>query len=454
VLHGIWSLLGGNPTFTAVTSNTANSLRAVARCSGGSVCTNGDIVIAVGLSGTVLRSLDRGVTWSVISSLPVGLAGNVNVTFNAVVNVPGTDTMYLGGIVPVGSAPLLRSTDGGQSWTAVSSPSFAGYRVAALAAFNTTDLWIAGDTTAAINAAIVSKLVGTTRTDQTVPGDAQVRGLAAKSATEIAGVGQGSFVMRTLNGGTTAWTDQAAGFVITINKVHIPRSAAFSSALWATGGSGVVLRSINGGVAWAQQGAAVTFQGLNSIHMLDTGGGTAGAAGFAVGNNGTIIVTQTGGTTWSVHSDSAITANGLYDIDCRSLTACLAVGAAQTVLVGSGALPMSFMVNVSGGAETYRGVSTYLVGGTTPRAIIVGSNGVVRTLNNTTWANQTPVAGVNFTDVTAKSDASGIAVASATRAASSSRSTTACRGRRRLRPRESTCSSPVSSTRRAPRIGT
>ena len=54
----------------------------------------------------------------------------------------------------------------------------------------------------------------------------------------------------------------------------------------------------------------------------------------------------------------------LLDVDCRSTGACIAVGAAQTVLVGALPLPLNWTVNATGGPETYRSVTNYLAAAT------------------------------------------------------------------------------------------
>ena len=177
------------------------------------------------------------------------------------------------------------------------------------------------------------------------------------------------------------------------------------------GGGGQVLRTTNGGLNWVDQPTA-TGSALYGASLLDVGGTAATAQGYVVGSSGYIGYTTNGGTTWATHADSAIVTNTLNDVDCRSNTACIAIGANATVLVSTGALPGNWTVSTVGAStESYNGVATYLVGGTTPRAIVVGSAGSVRLLNNTTWSNGTGVPGAIFTDVAAKSDFSGMAIA-------------------------------------------
>src|SRR5207248_3265452 len=98
-------------------SGTSQQLRAVARCNGGTVCVNGNVLVAAGSAGTVVRSVDHGATWSSVTNLPSNMSGNPNVLFNAVANLPGTDTMYLGSTQVVGAYSLIVSSDGGATWT-------------------------------------------------------------------------------------------------------------------------------------------------------------------------------------------------------------------------------------------------------------------------------------------------------------------------------------------------
>ena len=410
IVYGTYSAAGGS--FASTPSGVTDALLAVTRCNGGANCSTGTVVIAAGANGTVLRSTDHGSTWTKIVNLPAGYVGLAGVTFRAVVNVPATETLYLGGTTPAGTAPLLRSVDGGLSWTAVTG--FGGFNVQSLAAPNATDLWLSGDTTVS-SAGLISRLVGATRTDQTLPASPNnvftVSGLFARSSTELVALSFGGVVLKTLTGGP-AWTESSSGTRAQLTRVAIPRGGVFNNTVWAAGGGGLIQRTLNGGVDWTAQGVGVIGAALSGISMVDVNGTAAGAQGYVVGTNGYIAYTVNGGTTWAVHADSAIVTNALYDVDCRSSTACIAVGANTTVLVSNGALPGAWTVaTVAATAESYRGVATYLVGGSTPRAIIVGTGGSVRILNNTLWSNPAPVVGANFYDVAAKSDASGIAIA-------------------------------------------
>ncbi len=407
IVHGI-NGFGG--TFSPTPSGVTDTLLTVANCSGGTVCANGDVLIAAGANGTVLRSADHGITWAKITNLPSGYVGVAGVTFNAVVNAAGTDTLFLGGVVPVGKSPLLRSNDGGQSWTANSG--LAGFNVHALAAPNVTDLWVGGDVTGS-SAGTIARMQGTTRTDQVIPQSPNIiqtiSSIVARSSTELAAGSPGGGLLKTITAGPT-WTEVSTNTRAVLLQVHIPRGGLFNQTAWAVGGSGLILRTVNGGAAWSQQ--ALVGNTLYGAHLLDVGGTAATAQGYVVGTAGYIGYTLNGGTAWTTHADSAAVTNTLNDVDCRSNTACIAVGTNATVMVSTGALPGSWTVQtVAATTESYNGVATYLVGGTTPRAIVVGSAGSVRLLNNTTWSNGAGVPGAVFTDVAVKSDFSGVAIA-------------------------------------------
>ena len=86
----------------------------------------------------------------------------------------------------------------------------------------------------------------------------------------------------------------------TLNLIQIPALAnkvlrgiyfANSTKGWAVGDGGLIIKTINGGTAWAQQ-TSNTINQLNKVMFTDANNG------IAVGNSGTILKT-TDGSTWS-----------------------------------------------------------------------------------------------------------------------------------------------------------
>lgn len=69
--------------------------------------------------------------------------------------------------------------------------------------------------------------------------------------------------------------------------------------IWAVVSAGGIFFSGDGGLTWTQQGASVTANDLNAIHMANA------KVGYAAGEADTILKTVDGGTTWA-----AVTATG------------------------------------------------------------------------------------------------------------------------------------------------
>ncbi len=408
ILRGSRSLLGAITSFSPVTSGVSVPLRSVTRCFGGpTYCTGAGITVAVGDDGTIVRSLNAGSTWTAVTA-PTGYTTTA-ADFRAVVAMPNSDTLFATLLPPsAGRSGLIKSTDGGAVWVEVVTPSFTDLSGYALAAFNATDLWIGGIVGAS---PAVVRLVGVTRTAQTLAARANTPvALVARSATEIAYAAPGGDVSKTVASPT--WTAQATNGDYTLRDLSFP--AGYGSTAWACGEGGYIAQTANSGTTWARQGAGITGAYLNGIAVMETGGGSLAALGFAVGTNGTIVKTTTGGGTWALDADTGIVAGELYDVTCRGTTVptsvCFAVGVNQTVVQWNGT---NWVVQTTGaGSQTYLGADTYLAGGTTPRAIVVGSTGALRLLNNTTWANAATLpVNRDFQAVRAKKDTNGIAIA-------------------------------------------
>lgn len=398
IVRGSTSLFNAVPTFDVVTSPTASGLNAVARCSssiGG--CSGAGVLIAVGDNGVALRSTDNGATWSTVT-LPTGYT----TTLNAVVALPNTNTLYIGGITPSGHGALLTSNNGGVTFTEVSG--FADLtEVTALGAVG-TELWGAGRTPTTL----LFRYALNTRTDMTLPAGFSQPALAlvARSSTEVATAGFAGevlfssappvFVRRNLGASSN-----------TILKLSMPPT--FLNSVWASGMGGTVLFSSNAGTTWTQQGGGpLTSNSIDAIEAVDVNGTLANTLVFAAGAVGAIWKSTNGGTTWAPDPDTGIVTSALLDISCRSSTSCLAVGANNTVLTWNSA---NWVVTSTGGARTWRAVAAWTFGGTN-RAVAVGTTGGLQTQTGSTWTARPDInAAVDFRGVANKSDGAGVVIA-------------------------------------------
>lgn len=398
IVRGSTTLFNAVPTFDVVTSPTSANLTAVARCSssiGG--CSGAGVLIAVGTAGVALRSTDNGATWSTLT-LPAGYT----TTLTAVVALPNTNTIYIGGVTPSGHGALLTSNNGGVTFTEVSG--FADLtEVSALAAVG-TELWGVGRTPATL----VFRYATNTRTDMTLPAPSNqtATSIVARSATEIATAGFGGDVLFTSAPPTFVKRNLGASSN-TILKMSMPPT--YANSLWASGLGGMVLFSSNAGATWTQQGGGpLTSNTIDAIEAVDVNGTLAGTLVFAAGAAGAIWKSTNGGTTWAPDPDTGIVTTGLIDLSCRSSTSCLAVGSNNTVLTWNSA---NWVVTSTGGARTWRAVAAWTFNSTN-RAVVVGSTGGLQTQTGTTWTARPDInAAIDFRGVANKSDGAGIVIA-------------------------------------------
>ncbi len=117
--------------------------------------------------------------------------------------------------------------------------------------------------------------------------------------------GDSGIIMKTNNGGLS-WTRQASG---TSNNLT---SILFTDSLigYAFGVYGTMLKTMNGGNTWNLLSTSVTVAKLNNVNFPDEN------TGYAVGYNGTIIKTNNAGSTWNLlNSGTTYKLNSLFFTD-------------------------------------------------------------------------------------------------------------------------------------------
>jgi len=145
-----------------------------------------------------------------------------------------------------GDAPLLKTEDGGGSWTDIGTPfSTATDNITAVECVGDLVL-LANGTSAAI---AYSTDGGTTWTIVSTgfSGGAPIQDLFAFSRNKIWAVGAGGYVYFSADGGAS-WKVQEDGSITTetLNKVH----GADDQVLYAVGNGGLILKTIDGGASW------------------------------------------------------------------------------------------------------------------------------------------------------------------------------------------------------------
>lgn len=199
----------------------------------------------------------------------------------------------------VGDAGLIRSTsDGGTTWTAVTSPTTSSLRAVHPAG------WIAGD-----NGTILTTPDGGATWISRTCGD--LRGLAC-SGTAACAVGEGGRARRTVDGGA-AWNWHAAG---TVNLAAV--SLADASNGWAAGAGGKIFKTTDGGSTWAEQAA-----GGNDLQAVAA---VSATVGYAAGKGGRLLKTSDGAA-WNTVAVPGLSAD---------LNAVFALDATHVWVAGSG----------------------------------------------------------------------------------------------------------------------
>jgi hypothetical protein len=180
---------------------------------------------------TILKTIDGGTTWTDVST------GTVAVLLS--VCFPDADTGYAVGINPfmATGGVILKTTDGGDNWSTLSAGTFNGlYSVD----FTGTETGFA--------------------------------------------VGMFGMLLKTINGGTT-WTNYPSGTSNTFSSVFFPDN----NTGYVAGSMGTIFKTLNGGNTWLQIPSG-TEDGLFSIYFSNAD------TGYVTGIFGTIIKTSVGGT--------------------------------------------------------------------------------------------------------------------------------------------------------------
>jgi len=276
---------------------------------------------------------------------------------------------------------ILKTTDGGTTWTLQSSGTRKSFRdVSFIDENNGTAVGRSGIVLRTTNG-------GTTWTQQTSGTTNILMGVSFTDVNNGTVVGYDGIILRTTNGGTT-WTQQSSGTTNHLNDVSFTNLNIGT----AVGSGGIILRTINGGTTWTLQSSG-TQRTLNAVSFTDSSNGTI------VGNSGTILKTTNGGTTWTQQSSGS--SNFLYDVSFADANNGITVGSGGRILrTTDGGL--TWIEQLSGTYNMF--LAVFLTNANI--GITVGYDGIILgTMNGgTTWTLQSsepvPVLyDVHFSDI-------------------------------------------------------
>jgi len=284
----IFKTTDGGTSWTKQTSGTTNPLYSVAFL-------NASTGWAVGAGGTMLKTTNGGSSWTSQSS---GTSNDLKFVFFLDANT--------GWIVGNGGT-VLKTTNGGSQWSALSSGTTKDLRSVTFTDANTGwavggDYYWSGST--AINSSLILKTTngGTSWTAQSTGSSFSLYSVSFSDANNGSAVGgyvnwpndypmTYGAIQRTTNGGAS-WSTQAIGVI------NYLRSVVFTDANtgWAVGNAGTILKTTNGGTTWSQQLSTVTRDLLFSVSFVDANNGWICGTNK---ENGGLLRTTNGGATWS-----------------------------------------------------------------------------------------------------------------------------------------------------------
>lgn len=246
------------------------------------------VALAVGSAGQLLRSTDAGVTWQAVSS---------STRFTNELDAVAADVHFGGPDVGllVGQSGMVRTIDGGRTWSNV-----AAFDTRLLASVAFAD---------ASTAVVLQQVLPTTSADnydflRTTDGGVTfgpsvarlpARNLRFNSAGVGLAVGRNGAIWRSADRGQT-WTSVRAGN-ITESSLDQVRWASDSIA-FAVSPQQQLLRSSDGGMTWG----AVTLPSSTFISAVAFSSSTVGLALGQVGPDKSLFSTVDGGLTWTART--------------------------------------------------------------------------------------------------------------------------------------------------------
>ena len=292
----------------------------------------GEVRFQTAGDGYILRTTDGGTTWTTQSTdLRRGRVTAVSCAGSTCVALQGFGQSSATG-------KILWTTDGGNNWSVSGGfpPNSPGlFRVSCGDA----------DACTAAGSGIIMRTADSGATwNEQFRGASSLLGVSFANANTGTVVGAAGFILRTDDGGIT-WVEQSRGTRTDLNAV----SFTDASTGTAVGRNGTILRTTDGGATWVEQSSGTT-QGLNAVSFIDADTGTA------VGANGTILRTIDGGASWVPQSSG--TTRSLSGVSCADAQTCTAVGYGPTDLpilrTNDGGITW---MQQSGGAGSLLGIS-------------------------------------------------------------------------------------------------
>ncbi len=240
-------------------------------------------VIAVGSSGTVLRSINGGNTWTRTSYS--------SSTWNSI-SMVNSNTGWIAG----SSGRTYRTVNGGSSFSEVTNTTTSTLYEVVFANANTG--WIFGSSGTIRR----TTNAGLTWTTQTAPGvTSAIRG--AHFVDQYTGwlCGNSGKVSKTNDGGEV-WTAQNSNSTAALYDIDMINT----NTGWMCGSSSTLRKTVNGGTTWSTLTIPYTGVTLWGVDFVDQ------YNGMIVGTNGRTFRTRNGGSSWEFENNSGATNTNVY----------------------------------------------------------------------------------------------------------------------------------------------
>ena len=330
--------------WTAQTSGTTNELRSVNFVSENEGW-------AAGANATLLRTTNGGSSWT-----PVNTGAEPARGFNAV-RFLDQNTGWASG-----ASVLARTLNAGTNWTVVVLPSANpisnNVLHSALFPISATEVWTGGEGNAQSSGIPLGTVINYdlatngVLTRQTSFGFSIANGATPNRITDLhftdprvsLAVGNVGLIARTdLNNQQQPFTFPNSGTSQPLNAIQM----LDANNGWVSGNGGTILKTTNGGEIWTPQSSGTTAN-LRDVHFVDAN------RGWAVGDGGVIVTTSNGGGNWAPEP-SGTTAD-LRAVHFASANAGYAVGVNGTILRRSGTTPTQSTVTTVSAASFTGGI--------------------------------------------------------------------------------------------------
>jgi photosystem II stability/assembly factor-like uncharacterized protein len=278
---------------------------------------NANIAWAVGTHGIILKTTDGGVTWTPQTS-------GITTGYLTSVSAVDADTAWAVGT----SGTILNTVDGGATWTPQTSGTTK--TLWGVSAVNSSIAWaVGGGYIGLVRHSIIFKTTdgGVIWNPQASDFERDLTGISAADTNSAWAVGADG-ILKTIDGGTT-WGPQSkpAGSTDAI-------SAFNASTAWIAGSPTSIVGTTDGGATWEQQNLGGSSP-LNGISAADAN--NAWAVGGTPGDTYSyriILKTSDGGTTWEYQANEILP--GLFGVSAANADTAWAVGSDGLILHTTG----------------------------------------------------------------------------------------------------------------------